>query len=205
MKADFRLLVITGRKLSKLNLIALTKRLIDAGVKAIQIREKDLPASELLRLARRVKSASNKSIKLIVNDRVDIAILAGLDGVHSPVNGISLAQVKQFAPKLICGKSVHSLSDAVSAEKEGYDYVLLGPVFRTPAKIKYGPPLGLKMLNHVCKKVKIPVFAVGGINAQRAVKCARCGAHGVAVIREVMASKNIKGSISEFKSALGSL
>ncbi len=204
-KVYFRLLVITDRKLSSNNLTILAKKLSEAGVEAIQLREKDLPAGEFLKLARRIKSIAGRKTKIIINDRLDIALLAGANGIHSPVNGISPAHVKQFERKMICGKSVHSLSDAVSAEKEGFDYLILGPIYRTPAKIRYGPPLGLEMLKRVCKKVKIPVFAVGGINPARAVKCIERGAHGVAVIREVMTSKNIRKTIKDFKSALGSL
>lgn len=205
VNVDFRLLVVSDRKLTGKNFIQFLKKISRAGVKAIQLREKDLPAGELLKLARGFKSAVGRKTRIIINDRLDIALLSGASGVHSPVNGISPEQVKQFAPKMVCGKSVHSLSEAVSAEKKGFDYLMLGPIYRTPAKTKFGSPLGLDLLKRVCKKVRIPVFAVGGINPSRAAKCIEHGAHGVAVIREVMTSNNIRKTISEFKKAIGSL
>jgi len=176
------------------------------GVKAIQLREKKMPAGELLQLAKDIKKEVNlQTTKIIVNDRIDIAILAGSNGVHSVTNGIPAESIHKFCSGKISGKSVHSLKEALKAEKDGFDYVLFGPVFRTPAKVKYGKPQGLKKLNDLCSRIKIPVIAVGGINPARAKKCIDAGAYGVAAIRDLFNTSNIKAKLSEYKIALGEL
>lgn len=106
---------------------------------------------------------------------------------------------------MISGKSVHSFAEALMAEKDRYDYILLGPIFRTPAKIKYGKPLGIKVLKQVSSNVNIPVFAVGGINKSRISKCLNAGAYGVAAIREFMKSGNLKKTVKDFENELGEL
>jgi thiamine-phosphate pyrophosphorylase len=206
-KIDFRLLLISDRKLCKHKSFEVKANIaFSSGVKAIQLREKDLSSSELLTLAKKLKKAAQKhSVKLIINDRLDIALLSKADGIHSPENGIKTKDVKKFNKKLIAGKSTHSVKSAIAAENNGYDYIITGPVFRTASKIKYGKPLGLSLLKEICHSVKIPVFAVGGINPERAEKCIKAGAHGVAVISAIFKSKNIKKTVLEFKKSLGGL
>lgn len=199
-------MVITSGKLRGNELVKQITALSAAGVKAIQLREKKLPAGELLLIAKTaISKIGNSDTKLIVNERLDIAILSGAAGIHSASNGIENRYIREFAPGLISGKSVHSVKEAVKAEKDGYDYILFGPIFRTPAKVKYGKPQGLKKLTEVCSSVKIPVFAVGGINPQRIKKCINAGAYGVAAIREFADTKYIKKAVKEFRKELGSL
>lgn len=199
-------MVITSGKLAGNELVKQISALSAAGVKAIQLREKNIPAGDLLLIAETAISKIGKSdTKLIVNDRLDIAILAGASGIHSTSNGIENGYVHKFASDILSGKSVHSLIEAKKAEKEGYDYILFGPIYRTPAKVKYGKPQGLNKLGEVCSSVKIPVFAVGGINPQRIKKCINAGAYGVAAIREFADTKNIKKAAKEFRKELGSL
>ncbi len=200
------MLFITDSKLSKKKLPVIIKAACSNGLKAVQLREKDLPAKEFLELAQSVKLIINKyKSSLIINDRLDIALLSAANGVHIPTNGIQLNFIRKIAPRIIAAKSVHSLSEAIKAQSEGYDYLLFGPVYRTPAKIKFGAPQGLKRLKKICEAIKIPVFAVGGITPQRAKICLQSGAHGVAVIRAIMKSANIKKTINDFKNALGGL
>ena len=203
-KVSFRLLFITDRKLSRQKLTNIVEEVYRTGVKAVQLREKDLPASELLKIARDIKKIAGRSL-LLINDRLDIGLLSKANGVHSPEKGLSPHQILKFDPSLIAGKSVHSLHQAKIAEKSGFDYILFGPVFRTPAKVKYGSPLGLEELRKICLAVNIPVFAVGGISPDRVKKCLASGAYGVAVIRAIMRSHNITKIVNEFKTELGSL
>lgn len=177
--------------------------LAENGVKAIQLREKDLSAAELLKIAKKViSSAAKYKTNIIINDRLDIALLSKAGGVHSPANGISINDIRKLSNIFLTGKSVHSVSEANKAEKEGYDYLMFGPVYRTPAKVKFGKPQGLENLKLLCSKVKIPVFAVGGINPKRIKKCLAAGAYGVASIREFMQTKNARKTISEFMKEL---
>lgn len=204
-KPAFKLLLITDRKKCK-NLTQVILSACEAGVKAVQLREKDLPAVELLSLSKKLRKITNsKSAKLIINGRLDICLLSKADGIHSPEKGFTPQQIKKYNSKLLAGKSIHSVKSAICAEKMGYDYIIAGPVFRTASKIKYGRPLGLKTLNQICNAVNIPVYAVGGINPERAEKCISKGAYGAAVISEIMKSKSIKQKVKEFEKALGGL
>lgn len=193
-------MVITDRGSANKDLVKIVNECYSYGVKAVQLREKDLSGGEIVELAKKFKPLGNY---LIINDRLDAALLTKAKGLHLPENSIPLNYVKPY--KLLCGKSVHSLKAAIAAEKNGFDYILFGPVFRTPAKIKYGAPQGLDKLKRLCSGVNIPVYAVGGINPKRVKKCLEAGAYGVAVIREIMQSHNIKKTIKEFEAELGSL
>ncbi len=206
-KISFRLLLIGDRKLCLTKTLEETAAIAFAsGVKAFQLREKDLSSSELLALAKRLrKSAGSHSAKLIINDRLDIAMLAEADGVHAPEEGVLPADVRRFSKNMSVGKSIHSLDSAVDAEQNGYDYIVAGPVFRTMSKKQYGKPLGLSSLKSICDSVRIPVYAVGGINPGRAKKCIKAGAQGVAVIGAVFKSRNIRKTVSEFEESLGGL
>jgi thiamine-phosphate pyrophosphorylase len=197
------LLVITDRKSTRKDLSKIINDCFKAGVKAIQLREKDLPSNRLLALANKLKKTTKS--KLIINDRLDIALLSSSDGVHSPEKGIDAKYIKKYAKNLLAGRSVHSKEQAIRAERGGFDYLLFGPVFRTPTKIKYGAPQGLKKLKQICSAVNIPVFAVGGITPRRVKKCLTAGAYGVASISAVMKSANIRKTISEFKGVLEGL
>lgn len=206
-KIGFRLMVITDRKLAgRRNQNDVIRIACKFGVRAIQLREKDLDSKSLLILAKEIKKFTIKTgTALFINDRLDIALLSGASGIHIPVNGLPIKAIETKRKKLLSGKSIHSVQDAVKAEKNGFDYLLFGPVFRTAKKIKYGKPQGLKKLKEICGKVKIPVFAVGGIDPKRTKKCLEEGAYGVAVISAIMKSDNIKKTVSEFENALGEL
>lgn len=195
-------MLITDTKLAGKDFLKIIKKSSMSGIKAIQLREKNLSARNITELANSIKKNTHPQTKLIINDRLDTALLTKANGIHSPVNGLSR---KYIPSELIAGKSVHSKNEAVKAEKEGYDYILFGPVFRTPAKVKFGSPQGLNKLSEICSAVKIPVFAVGGITPKRVKKCLNAGAYGVAVIRAVMKSGDVKKTINEFKAELGGL
>lgn len=205
-KIGFRLLLITDRKQTKKPLEDLIENACKAGLRAVQLREKDLSSKDLLRLAKRLRTITQRyNSKLLINDRLDIALLSMADGLHSPENGTPVKYSRQFGNNLFFGKSVHSLKGALDAEKEGYDYIIFGPVFRTASKTGYGRPKGVSGLKRVCEVVKIPIFAVGGITPEKTGRCVRAGAHGTAVIGAVMKSTNPKGSINRFKKAMGEL
>jgi thiamine-phosphate pyrophosphorylase len=204
-KIDFRLLVVTDRKSSNKGLVKILEDCCKYGVKAIQLREKDMQAGELVKLAKKMRTLTSKTkTKLMINDKLDAVLLSNAEGLHLPENGVDIKLLKKYKG-LILGKSVHSLERARKADKEGYDYLLFGPVFRTPAKVKYGEPQGLDKLEKVCSSVNIPVFAVGGIIPARTKKCLEAGAHGIAVMGGIMKSANIKKTINGYKTELGGL
>jgi thiamine-phosphate pyrophosphorylase len=144
----------------------------------IQVREKDLDAGALYDLVCRIRdAASGTSTKVLVNDRLDVAIAAGLDGVHLPADGLPVARVRPYVR--LVGRSTHSLEEALQAERDGADYVIFGPIFESPGKT----PVGLETLRQVTSTVQIPVLAIGGITSENMTKALEAGAKGIAAIR----------------------
>lgn len=153
-------------------------RAIHDGVDLIQIREKDLPARELMELVSRVRDlAAGTKTRVLVNDRLDVAIAAGIAGVHLPGNGLPAGRVRGLVSTV--GISVHSVAEAVQAEQAGVDFVVFGPVFDSPGKTA----VGLEALRNVASAVKVPVLAIGGITMMNAGEVLNAGAAGIAGIR----------------------
>jgi thiamine-phosphate pyrophosphorylase len=187
MPAKFRLYYITDRtQVPSHNLEALIERAIDAGIDAVQIREKDLPALRLLALTDGAVGQARRSenTHVLVNDRLDVALAANAHGVHLGTRSMPADVVRQMTPQgFLVGVSCHSLAEAMAAQDAGANYILLGPIFSTPSKLQYGPPLGLPQLGEVTAKVSIPVIALGGITMDRIPLCRQNGAAGIAGIR----------------------
>jgi thiamine-phosphate pyrophosphorylase len=195
-KIDFKLYLITDRKLltDNCSLLTAVKQALKGGVRAIQLREKDLGTRELLDLAYGLSGITRQyKARLFINDRFDIALASGADGVHLTQNSIPADAVrKAVRNRLMIGVSTHSLKEAETAGKAGADFITLGPVFRTPSKLKYGKPLGIDTLNEISKKIKIPVFAIGGIKTGRIRAVKEAGAYGAAMISEIFRSGDIQ-------------
>ncbi len=172
---------------------AAIRRAIRAGVDLVQIREKDLSGRELMELARwAVKEARAGRVKIIVNDRLDVAVASGAAGVHLGRESAPAKEVVKWlrgkrgggrAGEFLVGVSCHSVVEAREAERDGADYVHFGPVFETPSKRKFVKPQGVEKLREVCRAVRIPVLAVGGIDRRNMKECLEAGAAGVAGIR----------------------
>ncbi len=167
-----------------------------AGVDWVQIREKDLPARDLLSLAAAaIRAAAERhaegcsSVRVLVNDRLDVALAASAAGVHLGRESVPLLDVVRWcrsgnAPAdFLIGMSCHSMEDVHEAEAAGANYVFFGPVFDTLSKRPFGPPQGIARLAEVCATVRIPVIAIGGIDDENAAECLRAGASGIAAIR----------------------
>jgi thiamine-phosphate pyrophosphorylase len=146
----------------------------------------------------------------IVNDRLDVALACGADGVHLGQDDIRVGVARQIAPPgFIIGVSVGTVAEAKRAEQEGADYIALSPVFSTASKNDAGPGRGLEVLQEICRSVSVPVIAIGGITLDNVREVIATGADGVAVISVVVGSRNIiaasrelKKRISESKQAL---
>lgn len=177
---------------------------LNAGVDWIQIREKDLPARELLALARQAaqtadaRDGKNPSARIIVNDRLDVAVVAGAHGVHLGQASIVASDVVRWcragnAPAdFAIGLSCHSLEEARSAENAKVNYIFFGPIFETPSKKEFGDPQGIQKLAEVCLAVpSVEVIAIGGVNAENAVSCICAGAAGIAAIRMFQESRDV--------------
>lgn len=177
-----------------------------AGVDAIQLREKDLSARALLELTQAALSRAPHS-KILVNDRLDVALAAGAAGVHLGEESVAVADVVKFRAvgrtpaAFLIGRSCHSLDAALAAERAGADYVFFGPVFATPSKAKFGPPQGAETLAAVCRAVRIPVVAIGGITLENAASCVAVGAAGIAAIRLFQETRDLQGVARAVKRA----
>lgn len=178
-----------------------------AGLKAVQLREKDLSDKELFELAKKLRKVTERyNTKLFINDRVDIALMVGADGVHAREDSMSVDEIKKVNNNdLWVGRSTHSLESAKQAEKNGADFILFGPIFDTPSKRKYGRPKGLVALQEIKHFMKIPVFAVGGIDLDKAERCLDYNADGLAGISSVMRAENPAEILSSYKKILGQL
>jgi thiamine-phosphate pyrophosphorylase len=199
---DFRLYLITDRKLVTRYslLVTAVEEALKGGVKAVQLREKDLPIRELLDMAYRMRETTSRySAKLFINDRVDIAMAVGADGVHLGQKSMpAYAAKKASKGKLVAGVSTHSIAEAIEAEEDGADFITFGPVYPTPSKLKYGEPVGTDALNKVCNAVSIPVFAISGIKTENIKSVLDSGADGVAVISAILGSADIKHTTEQF-------
>ena len=181
--------------------VEIAQRAVAGGADVIQLRDKTCSPLALLRTARDIRSITRKSGTLfIINDRLDMAIACGADGVHLGQDDMPLSTARQLAPPgLIIGVSVGSVDEAEQAEREGADYLALSPTFSTASKNGAGPGHGLDRLREIRRAVSIPVIAIGGINRQNAGGAVAAGADGVAVISAVVASPDITAAARELK------
>jgi thiamine-phosphate pyrophosphorylase len=160
-----------------------------AGAAWIQIREKDLEARALADLTRQaVEDTQATGARILVNDRLDVALAAKAAGIHLGERSLPLEAVAEWRrssgrPDFQIGVSCHSVDAARAAQRGGADYIFFGPVFATPSKAAFGPPQGMERLREVCASVEIPVVAIGGVNFENARMCLDAGAAGVAAIR----------------------
>lgn len=150
----------------------------------LQIREKDLPARDLLHLARRAQAlARSSAAKIIVNSRLDVALAAGASGLHLPADSLPAHRWRPLAPPgFLIGVSCHSLDEVRDAAASGADYVLFGPVFAPLSKPSALEPRGLDALRDAARAVAIPVLALGGITHDNSASCLAAGAAGIAAI-----------------------
>jgi len=201
----FSLCLVTDRSLVTGTLPEAVEACLGAGLKAVQLREKDMPAPDLLSMARRLRESTRRhGAKLFVNDRADVALAVGADGVQRTGTSLPVPALRSISPPgFLIGASVHSVAEARAAEPEGADFLLFGPVYDTPSKRQYGPPQGVAALERVASAVHLPVFAVGGVTPTRVAEVTRAGASGVAVIGAILGAERPADAVKGFLDALG--
>jgi len=163
---------------------AVAERAARAGVDLVQIRERSLEAAALLELAARVRRATaSTAVRMVINDRVDVALAGSADGVHLPAAAPSCARVRTIVPDgFLIGRSVHSDIEAIAAEAGGCDYLVFGTVYQSRSKPAGHSVAGLDALARVCRSVRLPVLAIGGITVERVPEVVQAGAAGIAGI-----------------------
>jgi len=201
-RTDLTLYVVTDPRLSRgLDHLEIARRATAGGADVVQLRDKSMHGAELYRTAVSMRGIVHGAGKLfIVNDRLDIAMAAGADGVHLGQDDIPVSAARSIARDLIIGASVSSVEEAVIAEMGGADYVAVSPLFDTGSKDDAGPGHGLSVLKDIRSAVIIPVIGIGGIDRTNVADVIRCGADGVAVISAVVSQADVSGAAREMRS-----
>jgi thiamine-phosphate pyrophosphorylase len=203
---DFRLYLVTDREQTGGRpLTGVVEECLAAGLRAVQLREKDLPESEFTALARSMREITRRhGARFFINGRLDVALAVGAEGLQRGYDSWALPVLWSRAPGLAIGASVHSVEEARGAERDRADFIVFGPVYETLSKREYGPPQGVPALAKVVGAVNIPVFAIGGITPTRVADVRARGAHGVAVISAILTAERPGEATKAFVEALGS-
>ncbi|MBI5044136.1 MAG: thiamine phosphate synthase [Nitrospirae bacterium] len=199
-KPLFRLYLITDRNQTGGRLlIDVVKEALAGGVKAVQLREKDLPIRELLRLAEEMRKITKETgAMLFINGRMNAAMAVEADGIHIGQSDLPVDVVRKIVGnRFMIGVSTHNIVEAKEAEKGGADFITFGPIYETPSKLKYGKPLGINLLKEARSEVSMPIFAIGGIKLNNIKDIITAGADGAAVISAIIGAKEPKKAAEE--------
>jgi thiamine-phosphate pyrophosphorylase len=202
---DFNLYLITDRQLSgNRDLLTVVEQALKGGVRAVQLREKDLSSRELYELAFELrKLTARHDAKLFINDRADIALAVDADGVHLGGQSMPIYRARKvLGERMLIGVSCHNQINAITAQEKGADFITFGPVYYTSSKAIYGDPVGLERLEEVANLLQIPVFALGGITRGNAREVLDHGAFGIAAIGAVFTARDPREAAGELVSLL---
>jgi thiamine-phosphate pyrophosphorylase len=201
MKKIGRLCVITDTNIQKkYSHIQIAEMAVKGGADIIQLRDKTMSASELIETAIAIKNFCHKAgAFLIINDRVDIVMLSGADGVHLGKEDIPVKEARKLLGNKIIGATANSLEDAKNAVNSGADYIGFGHIYPTQTKFKSTSPAGIEGLKEILNYISIPVIAIGGINLNNAEEVTKTGVHGIAVIGCVVKSQNPVSAVKQLK------
>ena len=197
---DFDLYLVTDRSQTLgRDLLWVLERALDGGIRAIQLREKDLGGKDLFLLAEAARQLTYRyRAALLINDRIDVALATGADGVHLGRESFPITRVRELvgAQKFI-GVSTHSLEEVQEAEEQGADFIVFGPVYFTPSKANYGAPQGLIALKKIVEKNSLPVYAIGGLKSENILETKKTGIRGIALISAVLSASDPKAAAEE--------
>lgn len=197
------LCLVTDRRLcAPRDLVAAVDQAVAGGVTLVQVREKDLPAGELLDLVVRIRATVAGRARVVVNDRLDVALAAGADGVHLPANGLPVGAARRLAPTgFLIGRSVHAPAEAAAAAAAGADYVVLGTIFATASKPGQAPA-GVGLIAATRVVCRLPILAIGGMTAENAGAVLAAGADGIAAISAILADPEPASAAARLRAAL---
>lgn len=194
----FDIICVTSRRLCSEPLEIRISKLLDSGVDRIILREKDLLPEEYLKLAKKVLSYNSYDQRISLHCYDEICCELNHKQLHLPLT--VLKDKKYISGEMqVLGASVHSVDEAATAEKLGADYITAGHIFATECKLDV-PPRGIKFLKNICENVRIPVYAIGGINASNISLIKQSGAKGVCIMSGFMSCENVKKYVESIKS-----
>lgn len=193
MRIDYSLYLVTDRTLSLgRTTVEIVGQAVKGGITCVQLREKHCDTREFIEEARAVHqllAAMVPRIPLIINDRLDVALAVGAEGVHLGQKDMALADARRLAgDQLIIGISAESVTDAVRAEQQGADYIGISPVYATPTKTDTAAPLGLTGVQAIRAAVSLPLVGIGGIGPDNAAAVIQAGADGIAVVSAIVSA-----------------
>jgi thiamine-phosphate pyrophosphorylase len=199
LRAALRLYLVTDRSLCHRDFFEMVEQAVAGGVTMVQLREKELESADFFRQALKLKKAlSGSGIPLIINDRLDIALAAGADGVHLGSGDLPLAAARRIAPPgFIIGASVFSEAEALEAARVGADYLAVSPLFLTPTKSDAQLAAGIAGLKQIRRATALPLVAIGGINRSNVADAIRAGADGVAVVSAIVNAEDPAAAVEE--------
>ncbi len=202
---DFDLYLVTDRKTTwGRDLLWLLEQALEGGVRAVQLREKDLGGAALLELARNVKRLCDRyGAELFINDRVDVALAADAAGVHLAANSMPVESARKLlGPDRKIGVSTHSAAKVHAASEAGADFVLFGPVYATTSKLPFGNPQGPASLKAITDSTSVPVFAIGGIKQHHLPEIKAHGTARIALISAISEAPDPKAAARDMLAAL---
>jgi thiamine-phosphate pyrophosphorylase len=190
---------ITDAGLSLAGIIIDVKNAIQAGVEVVQYRNKTGTTSELYNEAAALRGLCKRT-HLLINDRIDIALAVGADGIHLGQEDMPVREARRLiGPKKIIGLTVHSLQEAKEAQKQGVDYIGVSPIFATATKLDAGEPAGVLLIKKIKKEVTLPLVVIGGITLKNAPQVIAAGADAVCAISAVITKKDVQSEILKFQ------
>jgi thiamine-phosphate pyrophosphorylase len=204
---DFDLYVVTDRQLTggrPLRLVV--EAALRGGARAFQLREKDLSPRELYPLALELRHLTQTyGARLLINDRVDVALAVDADGVHLATTSLPASIARRvLGPERLIGVSTHTFAEAQAAADEGADFIVFGPVFFTPSKAPYGEPVGLEALREARAVVRLPILAIGGVKKANLDQVLAAGADGIAVISAIISADDPMAASADLLATLRS-
>ncbi len=184
--------------------VSLASALFEGGARLLQVRNKRAHAGELLDQVEAILKLAPADARVIVNDRADVAVLAGASGVHLGQSDLPVAAARDvLGPDRIIGLSTHNLIQALEADQLPADYIAVGPIFPTSTKENAEPALGIETFGAICRAVKKPVVAIGGIKLENALEILNAGAHSIAVISDVLGASDVRDRVREWITLVG--
>ena len=199
---DYSLYLVTDRSLSRgRTTLDVVRQAVAGGVTCVQLREKHCSTREFIDQARALQPLlKDKRIPLIINDRLDVALAVGADGIHLGQQDMALADARKIVGQtMVIGISAESVADAIRAEQQGADYIGVSPVFATPTKADTAEALGLEGIQKIRRAVAIPIVGIGGVNQRSASAVIGAGADGIAVVSAIVSADDPKQAAADLK------